>query len=440
VLDGRSPIETRMDQTPDLTLVWHFAMALLIGALIGIEREQHRTIEPHSGVGGLRTFILLALCGAVSAWLSRQLDSPWILIAVVVVVSGAVVAGYVVEARAGTEALGLTTEVAAIVTVLLGAACLIGHPDLAVALGIVVSAVLAYKQPLHTLVGRLARDDLYAGLKLLIATFIVLPLLPARPIDPWGALNPKELWLLVILISFLSLIGYVAVRTAGARRGNALTGLFGGMVSSTAVTLTFARQSRESRGSVGMARALAAGMLLAWSAMFARVIVEVAAVHAPLLPSLLIPFAAMGLAALAAAALLYRLGHPGATHTDDAPVEVPVTNPFSLTSAMKFALLFAVVLLAVELAEQTLSGRGVFAVAALAGLTDVDAITLSMASFARDGGHPGTAVTSIVIAALANTVTKCALVAGLGSGPLRRAILAATALVLASGAAALALM
>src|SRR5262249_5624712 len=165
---------------------------------------------------------------------------------------------------------------------LLGAMTTLGYRELAVALGVVTAAVLAYKQPLHWLVEKLNWDDIFARLRLLIATFIVLPPLPNPSVDPWGALNPYTLWLLVLLISSLSLIGYVGSRWLGADRGIVLTGLTGGLVSSTAVTLSFARHSRED-GRTATCYTLACGLLLAWCVMFGRVIVEAAAVNRPLM-------------------------------------------------------------------------------------------------------------------------------------------------------------
>src|SRR5512145_23959 len=159
----------------DLQAVWNFATALLIGALLGIERERHKREHDEQTIGGLRTFILFALIGALGGWLTLALDSPWILAAALVAALAPVLAGYVISARTQPDALGLTTELAA------------------------VAAWLAYKQPLHGLVQKLDREDVYAGLRLLIATFIVLPLLPDDPIDPWGALRPRSLWMLVLL-------------------------------------------------------------------------------------------------------------------------------------------------------------------------------------------------------------------------------------------------
>ncbi len=408
-----------------------FAIALLIGALVGIEREQKKRAG-EKGTRGLRTFVLISEAGAIAAWLSRSLETPWIFVGTGVTIAGAVLAGYLAEKHTRPESLGLTTEFAALVVYLLGGLVLFGHSELAVALAITTSALLAFREPMHELVDRIGRDDLQAGLKLLIATFIVLPVLPDRPVDPWGALNPYEIWWLVILISSLSLLGYAASRVLGSERGLAVTGLAGGLVSSTAVTLSFARQSREQGRSAP--DSIAAGLVLSWMVMFARIGVAVAVVHRPLLARLVVPMSAMGLAALAAAAFFYLRG-TRATRVR-AP-EVRLKNPFRLTASIRFALFFAVILLVVELVRERLPAGGLYAVAALAGLADVDAITLSMAELARDGGAVSVAVGSIVTAAVANTVAKCVLVAALGSRELRTRIMVVTGLVLASGMIAL---
>src|SRR5512147_374372 len=181
----------------DVFVVRNFLIALLIGALVGIEREKHKVTEHPESFGGLRTFILFAQAGAVGAWLSQHIGTPWVFIATLTAVAAAVVTAYVLESRVKPDALGLTTEISAITVCLLGGAVMYGYAELAVALAILTSAVLTFKQPLHGVVQKLGTDDLYAGLKLLIATFIVLPLLPAQPIDPLQALNPYKLWLLV---------------------------------------------------------------------------------------------------------------------------------------------------------------------------------------------------------------------------------------------------
>jgi uncharacterized membrane protein (DUF4010 family) len=411
-----------------LNVALSFATAILLGALVGIEREKRKAEERESGgIAGLRTFTLLALFGAAAGWLTREIASPWVLASALLIAGAFVVAGYLAAARANPESTGLTTEVAAVVVFLLGAMVMLGHAELAIGLAVVTAAVLAYKQPLHGFVDRLGWDDVYAGLRLLIASFIALPLLPNEPIDPWGALNPYTLWLLVILISSLSLVGYVLTRVLGPARGAALTGLTGGLVSSTAVTLSFAKDARDKPNNTP---ALVCGILLAWAVMFLRVIVLVAVVNRALLPQVLVPFLAMALVAGGFAAWLYY--RDGAKSGTAAKGGVTVRNPFSLTQAAKFAAFFAVVLLAVKIVQEHFPPSGLYAVAALAGLTDVDAVTLSMSEFAKSG-EMRVAVVAIVIAALANTLVKCGLAFGVAGPALGRPLLLATVATFAIG-------
>lgn len=417
----------------DPKLVWGLAAALLIGALVGIERERSKALSGNVGIGGVRTFILFSLIGAVSAWLSLTLGNAWVFVAAVGAVAALTVAGYVVQARVKPNAVGLTTETAAIGVCLLGGACTAGFSEAALAVGIAVSAVLAYKEPMHGLVAKLGPDDISAGVKLLAATFIVLPLLPTTAVDPWGALKPRALWTLVILIAALSLVGYVATRALGPRRGTAVTGLSGGLVSSTAITLAFARQSREEGGRTD--DALAGGLLIAWAVMAVRIVAIAAVLHPPLVTPLLLPFGAITAVTLGAAALFLRRAR-GEEPAAAGPVGLK--NPFSLTAAVKFGLLFAVVLVVVAGVERYFPGRGYYLVAALAGLTDVDAITLSMAGLARDGGAPlATASAALVVAALSNTLVKCGLVVATAGTKLRRSIVLVTAVLLVVGVASI---
>ena len=421
----------------ELTTLRDFAIALLIGALVGIDREQRKPDAGASGLPGVRTFMLLSLLGALAAWLSHEFATPWILVGVFLGGAGIMVAGYVLQARVNPEALGVTTELAGLAVCLLGAVTMLGQAPLAVALGIAISALLTFKRPIHGLVRKLGSDDIHAGLKLLIATFIVLPVLPDKAVDPWGAINPYRLWWLVILISSLSLVGYVATRLLGHARGLAITGLTGGLVSSTAVTLTFARRSREPAADADQSRALAIGILLAWTVMFGRVIVEVAVVNPALLGLILVPCGAMGLATIGVAASYSFRTATGIGLATKPASDVPLKNPFSLTSAMKFALFFAVVLLVVTGVRQLAPGKGLYLVAVLAGSTDVDAITLSMAGYANQSGEALVAVRAITLAALSNTVVKAGLVAVLGGAGLRSRTLLAAAIIVACGLAGL---
>lgn len=414
----------------DLDVARNFLIALLIGALVGAERERTKGDDdaPSGRVGGIRTFILVALVGAASAWIAQARAMPWVFAAVLAAL------GLVLAWRRGAmhgAPAGITSEVAAIAVCLLGGLAATGDTAIAVALAVAASGVLAFKAPLHGLIGRIDAQDMLAGIKLLAASFIVLPLLPDETIDPWAALNPYELWLLVVLISTLSLVGYVAMRWLGPSRGAALGGISGGLVSSTAATLSFARASGHDGGAAS-ASALSAGILLAWLVMLLRITMLVAALNLALLAAVWPTMAAMALASAALAAWHYRAGLVG----QPAAAPMTVANPFSLGAAMRFAALFALVLLVVHVAQARWPGAGTYVVAALAGLVDTDAISLSLASGAKSPQARAVAANALVVAIVANTVSKTLLVLLLGRGAVRRHIAAAAAAIVAVAALA----
>ena len=412
------------DLNLDFIAFRNFAIAILIGALIRIEREKRRDTE--QTIGGLRTFILLAILGAIGGWLSALHDTLVPLLIVLGLATAIVVAGFLMDAGSREGQLGLTTELAAVAVTLLGGFATLGHPELAVGLGIVAAAVLAYKQPLHGLIDKLGWDDIFAGLRLLIASFIVLPLLPNETIDPWQALNPRQLWLFVVLISALSMIGYIATRWLGPGRGALITGIAGGMASSTATTLAFSRQSRDLDNSA-VVQPLVSGTLLAWAIMFVRVLVVSFAVTPALVWHLAPPIFGMSLATLAIVGFLH-LRHRAKTKGKSGGANLTVSTPFSLTQAVKFGLLYAAILLVVKIVGEFQAGAGLYLVAAIAGSTDVDAITLSMSEYAR-GGSQVVAGTAIVIAAITNTIVKGGIAAAIGSTAYRNKLLVAMAII-----------
>ncbi len=414
----------------DLVVVRNFALALAIGALVGIEREKHKTQTPGISFGGVRTFILLAQVGAVSAWLSLHIQSPWIFAVALLTVGAFVLTAYRLENQGELRSLGLASEISALTVFLLGGAVMYGYAELAVPLAILTSAVLTFKQPLHGLVAKLASDDWVAGVKLLIATFIVLPLLPNHPIDPWQAINPYKLWLLVILISALSLVGYIAMRVLGAVKGTLVAGLTGGLVSSTAVSLSFARLSQTMTGqhASGISYALAAGILWAWLVMCFRVLLMAGLLYLPMLQALWPTVAVMAVLTLGFALFYSKRGHSGV----DTSTSEPLANPFSLWAAVQFGLVFAVVLLVVSLTEHYAPAQGLYLVSTLAGVADVDAITLSMTELAQQDKVP-LAAQALMLALMSNTVVKTALVWSLASTELKQRMLpAATVIFLGS--------
>lgn len=397
-----------------------FGIALLIGALIGIEREKRQRASNEETAAGLRTFILLAMAGAVAAWLSQQSHEPWLFVGIGLACAGLLIAGYIAHVRQVPGAFGLTTEVAGIVAYLLGGTAVYGYPELAVALAIATSAVLAFREVLHRLVERLGWDDIFATLKLLIVIFIVLPVVPRHPIDPWGALNPYNLTWMVILIAGISFLGYAAARLLGPGRGALTTGLLGGLVSSTAVTLSLARRSHD-ESNPGVISSLVAGVLLSWAVMFVRVIVAAGVVNPSLIGPLLLPMGAMALITAAGAGIAFRR-NPARTVPEHA---VPLKNPFSLSFAIKFGLVLGVIILVVNRVSHVMPKAGVYVVSGLAGLADVDAITLSMAERARTAGS-AIAVGAITTVVLSNTLVKTGFVYWVGDRRMRP-IIAVTA-------------
>lgn len=414
----------------DLKLLQALGTALFIGALVGTERTKHQKSE-QQGFAGLRTFILFAELGAVLGWLSVKLASPMLFTAGLVCVTVVVAAAYLVEKRAPTDSVGTTTTISALLVYVLGGLSMTGYSTLAVALGITTAALLAMKETLHQGVQRINQVELFATLRLLFASFIVLPLLPRHAVDPWGAINPYKLWLLVILISALSMVGYVAVRLLGAARGVVVTGFFGGIVSSTAATLTFARQSRENPGS---GAALVAGTLISWSVMFLRIAVLVAVLRWSLLRSVIAPILLLGAIGSVFCFWALRRAHAGVGTRALLPQEATFRNPFKLISAVKFALVFAVILLAAKLVTRFAPGAGIYWLSAIAGTTDVDAIVLSLADLSGSHAQSNTVLArAILIAIVANTLGKFGLAAFLGTRQLRVLLVPATISMVAAG-------
>ena len=414
----------------DLELFYRFATALAIGFLLGLQRE-HAAGEPkeESFFAGIRTFPMLALIGCGAALVSTESGSAWPLGAAIVLTGGLVVAAYASTSRLGHH--GITTEASAILTVVIGALCYYGQLGIAAALGVAVMALLSLKGELHGLAGKVTRDDLIATLKFGVITAVILPVLPNRSFGPppIDVLNPYKIWLMVVLISGLGFLGYLLIKVVGASRGIGITGFLGGLVSSTAVTLTFSERSRREPD---LARVFAVAITVAWTTMFARVIVEVAVVNRALLGHVWVPMAAAGGAGLGYALFLFLRQRS----TEEETMEFK--NPFELGPALTFGLLYGVILLISRLAQTWLGDQGVYLSAVLAGLTDVDAITLSMAELSQPGGglDLGVASRAVTLAAMSNTVVKGGLILTSGGAALKRAMLPGFVLIIAAALSA----
>ncbi|MBT8040896.1 MAG: MgtC/SapB family protein [Xanthomonadales bacterium] len=412
----------------ELTTAWQIGTALGLGMLIGFERG--RTQGDEGTFAGVRTFALVSLFGAIAVYAGTLAELPWLIGLVFFGVLALVVTSYNVTSRRGE--IGTTTEVSILITFFVGALCGWGEVGIAGALAVLVMLLLALKGWLHNLAARIEPSDVEATLKFAIITLIILPLVPDTNYGPEGlqVINPYKTWLMVVLIAGLNFVGYIAVKVVGREHGYGLTGLLGGLVSSTAVTLSF---SQRSRGEPGLSPVLVLAILLAWTVMFFRVVVEVAVVNFALAKTLTLGMVIMGVVSLLISFYLWRRER---SH-EKAEVESG-HNPFELGDAIKFGLLFAVVLFVAKAAQVYFGDTGLYVAGALAGLTDVDAIALSMADLAKqDPASSSAAARTIVIAVISNTMVKCGIVIWLGAASMRRTMIPITAaLAVAGGIAA----
>jgi uncharacterized membrane protein (DUF4010 family) len=400
-------------------------VALLIGILIGLDRERAEVRKGRQMFAGVRTFPLVALSGAVPVLLVESVG-PLLVAVGLLAVSAITVVSYVRSSATGD--VGATTEVAAVATFLLGALAGAGQLVVAGACGVAVAVLLVAKPKLETFSRALTPEELAAALELAVITVIVLPLLPNRAYGPWRVWNPREIWMVVVLVTALSFVGFVAMRLLGQRRGMAVTGAVGGLVSSTAVTMAMAERSRSASE---LGRAAAAAAIVASAIMPLRVAVLAGAMNTGILPRLAPTVGAMALVGLVAAWLLsWRRAD------EVAESEAGIRNPFSLVAALSFAVIYALILLVVRGAGEYFGSGGTYVAAGLSAVADVDAVTIA---FARSGpGQAGWAMpaAAVSVAAVVNTLVKLGIGVGLGAGRFRRYVAASLGAMAAVGAAA----
>lgn len=386
---------TESDLAAQLT---HLAVSLALGLLIGSERGwRGRERAEGTRSAGIRTFAIIALFGGIVATGVEHLSAGWpwlICVLASLAVAGLLGVSHYLEARTSND-LGLTTEFAALATYWLGVLPAFGLALPAAASAIVLTLLLHLKGPLHHTLEQLDRRELLGTLQFLLISVVLLPLLPNQGYGPFGAINPFRIWWMVVLISGLSLVGYFAMRVAGPSRGVVFTSLAGGLVSSTAVTLDLARLHRTAPDAP-----VEAGILIAWAMMFARILVVVSILN-PLLLRLLAPALGAAGAVLAGAAWWYWRNAPGGA----APSQARIKNPFQLVPALVFAGLLAAVMIGSQWLSHWLGDSGLYLLSLATGLSDVDAIVLTLAPGAI--GHTAdVAVVAIAIAAATNTVAK----------------------------------
>ncbi len=389
-----------------------FVTSLAIGLLMGLERERRRSAK-----AGLRTFALVALLGTLSGLLAEQADSGWILAAGLLTVGAMIIAAYLNQPDDAGDP-GTTSVVAILVCYCLGAAVWFGYGTLAVMMGIAATVLLYFKAELHGISHRLTPKDIISILQFAVLSFVILPILPDRNYGPYEALNPHQAWLMVVLVSGVSLAGYAALRLAGPQHGAPMMGLLGGLVSSTATTVVF---SRHAHANAALARTAMVVIMIASLMVLARLMVMAAVVAPDVVEPLARVFAGGLVLGLAVTAFGWR--------RLEAQGELPmpeVRNPTEIRTALGFGALYAVVLFCSAWLSDVAGPGGMYAVALASGLTDVDAITLSsLRLFSLDKLTAGQAVISIALAVLSNLTFKAGLIVTLGGWNLVRLALPA---------------
>ncbi len=386
-------------------IFYHLGVALAIGLLVGVERGwKERSAEEGQRVAGVRTFGLIGLLGGVLAQLSARYGGVALGLGFIGL-AASMTAVYAVNLRADRD-VGMTGLISGMLTFVLGALAGTGEVAVASACAVVMTMLLTYKHELHSWVGALEAGELQAGMKLLLISVVLLPVLPDQGYGPWAALNPYAIWWMVVLIATISFVGYFAIKLGGPRRGAVFTGIFGGLASSTALTLHFSHLSRDDPE---LSRVLGLGILLACGTMFPRLLLIAVLLNFRLLEPLLIPLTVMaGIVYLPALFYWYRQ-----TNLDTKGASA-LKNPLELKSALAFGALLALVLLLGKGLRVWFGETGVLILATVSGIADADAITLSLSRMSSVDLDVRIVTQGIVIAAAVNSLTKGAMAALIG--------------------------
>jgi uncharacterized membrane protein (DUF4010 family) len=407
----------------NLIVLQQLAVSFGLGLLLGLQRER-----AESSIGGIRTFPLIALFGTVCALLGKTFGG-WLVAAGLLALVTIVVYSNFAKIKSGEIDPGMTTEVAALLLYALGAYLVIGSMVVAVVVGGAMAVLLQFKKPLHALAGAIGERDMKAIMQFVLLSLVILPVLPHQDFGPYGVWNPFQIWLMVVLIVGISLTGYIAYKCLGARRGTLLAGVLGGLISSTATTVSYARRTLENTKLVNLATVV---IVVASCISLGRVLVEMAAVAPIAFASMAPPVVAILAVSIVIAVAMFLWQPSGDAQMPEQK------NPAELKPAFIFAAIYAVVLLAVAIAKEHFGCAGFYTVAIVSGLTDMDAITLSSARLVESGHtDSSTGWHAILIAAMSNVVFKFGTVSLLGHRLLTLRIGAVFGLILICGAVAL---
>lgn len=396
-------------------MLMRLGVALAIGLMLGLERGwERRELHTAQRTAGLRTFGAIGLLGGVTAELGG--DHGQMLIGALAIALGIVIAaGYWRESEIDRD-VSLTTSVTALVAYSLGALAGRGELLAASSSAVVLTMLLGFRPELHGLIRGIDREELLATFRLLLISVVMLPVLPNRGYGPWQAFNPYDIWWMVVLVAAVSYVGYIATRLMGAERGILITGLFGGLASSTVVALSLARRAAQG---LAVPNLLAAGATIASAIMWPRIFLIVSAVNPDLGRQMLWPLVAATVVSIGGALWLSRRGRNEEKTLAASGAKVKATNPLDLGTAVRFGIILTAIMVAARAASAWAGASGLFLVAGISGLVDVDAISLSVATMSTHRMvTPAVAISAILLAAAVNTVLKPALALAIGGAPM----------------------
>ncbi len=390
----------------NLRLLGHLLIALALGALIGAERGIARVrqrVEEKTSFAGIRTFILISLLGALSLHFANYFGRVFFVASFFGFIL-LVTTAYIMTSKREKD-VGTTTEVTAILTFLYGALCITEYRLAAVVLAIFTTVILYTKKPAHSFLGRITDEEFYATLKFAIIAFVILPFLPKN--DYLGFFNPYRIWLIVVIISAIEFVGYVIMKLLPPRKGIAIMGFLGGIISSTALVIN---ASRESKRELMLINSLAFSSALASSTVFLKLIIEASIVNKAMVNKVAFPMIIMFMFGMTGAFFLWRR-----SKGEEEIQKINLKSPFTLSPALKFAIFFAFIILITTFAHRYFGVSGIYATSAIGGLANLDAPTVSLASLAPGEITAEVATFGIVIAACINTISKAGIALLLGS-------------------------
>lgn len=383
-----------------------------IGFLIGLEREHSALNNQQEAFAGTRTFVFVVLLGFLGAMM-HYLFTPWIFLGILLAVVSFIAISYWMTSSKGD--IGGTTEFSALLAFLLGGLTFLGYIELSLMITVLAMVLLSSKMKLQSIIGEITEEEMYALIRFVVLALLILPFLPDRGVGPFGVVNPQEIGWIIILTSGLGFLGYLLIKFLGHDRGILLTGIVGGLVSSTMVTWIFAKKSKDAPA---LSSHCATAILAASSIMIIRVLVWVFIFNQALAPGLYLPVGLIFMAGIAATLYFYF----SKNNQIDVDTSLPMGKPLNMQSALTFGVIYTLIILLVSYTNEYFGQRGMYISSIIAGLTDIDAITISVSKLAGSSLSLNVAQNAIILATISNTVIKIGISLWAGSKELRKMI------------------